>query len=110
MAEVERSWFQRTLAGADAPPIYYTEEDRDGDFDHVEDADPDEAFATWHAQIDRSRALAAAVPSLDAIGARERHGEKVSLRWIYVHMIEEYARHNGHADFLRERIDGVVGD
>ena len=51
-----------------------------------------------------------AAHELDAVGRRQRHGEDVSLRWILVHMIEEYARHNGHADLLRERIDGAVGD
>ncbi|HEU5470142.1 MAG TPA: DinB family protein [Actinophytocola sp.] len=109
MAEVERGWFQRTLAGTDAPPIYYTEADRDGDFDHVETADVDEAFATWQAQCERSREIVAGTPTLDATG-RNRHGREVSLRWILTHMIEEYARHNGHADLLRERLDGTVGE
>jgi uncharacterized damage-inducible protein DinB len=109
MAEVERGWFRRTLAGEDAPPLYYTKANPDDDFDRVDDADPDEAFAAWYAECDRARTLVAAVPSLDELAARTR-GEQISLRWILVHMIEEYARHNGHADFLRERIDGSVGD
>lgn len=110
MAEVERNWFRRVLAGEDAPPLFYTQADPDGDFDGVDSADPTEAFAAWHAECERARALAAAAPSLDTIGARLRGGKEVSLRWIMVHMIEEYARHNGHADFLRERLDGAVGD
>jgi len=110
MAEVERSWFQRALIGEDAPPIYYSDADPDGDFDNVDDADPEEAFATWRAECHRAREVAAGVPSLDTPAAREAHGRRVSLRWIFVHMIEEYARHNGHADLLRERIDGSVGD
>jgi uncharacterized damage-inducible protein DinB len=108
MADVERGWFRRTLSAEDVPPLYYSETDPDGDFDNVDDADPDEALATWRAECERARVLVAAVPSLDTLAARAR--DPISLRWILVHMIEEYARHNGHADFLRERIDGTVGD
>ncbi len=108
MAEVERSWFRRVLDGEDAPPRYYTDANPDGEFDDVDAADVAEAFAAWRADCERARELVAAAPSLDATGERRR--ERFSLRWILVHMIEEYARHNGHADLLRERIDGVVGD
>ncbi len=108
MAEVERSWFLRVLGGEDAPFRYFTEENRDGEFDDVANADVAEAFASWHADCARARELVAAAPSLDVTG--ERRGERFSLRWIITHMIEEYARHNGHADLLRERIDGAVGD
>ena len=110
MTEVERSWFRRTLTGEDIGPLYYSDADPDGDFNGVDDADPDEALATWRAECDYVRRLGAAVPSLDALAARTRGEERISLRWILVHMIEEYARHNGHADLLRERIDGSVGD
>jgi uncharacterized damage-inducible protein DinB len=108
MAEVERGWFRRTLAGEDAPPMSSGPGNEDGDFDDVDTADVDEGFATWRREIDAARAAAAAAPTLDHTGTRR--GEPVSLRWIYVHMIEEYARHNGHADLLRERIDGVTGE
>ena len=110
MAEVERSWFRRVLEGADAPPRWYDDDNPDGDFDDVDGADVDEAFSVWRAECDHARGAVASAPSLDAVGARLRHGEGVSLRWILVHMVEEYARHNGHADLLRERIDGSVGD
>jgi uncharacterized damage-inducible protein DinB len=110
MAEVERSWFQRTIAGTEAPPMYYSDADPDGDFDHVDDADPDEAFAAWREACDTARKILAGVSSLDDLATRQRQGESVSVRWIVVHMIEEYARHNGHADLLRECIDGVTGD
>lgn len=110
MAEVERNWFQRTIAGSDAPPIYYTAADRDGDFDHVDGADPDEAFATWRAQCEIAREVLAGVSSLDDFAAKQREGESVTVRWIMVHMIEEYARHNGHADLLRQCIDGATGE
>lgn len=109
MADVERGWFRRTLAGEDAPRIYSeTGEWDDSEFD-VADADVDEAFARWNEECERARQIVANTPSLDVSG-RQRLGNTVSLRWIMVHMIEEYARHNGHADFIRERIDGSVGD
>jgi uncharacterized damage-inducible protein DinB len=108
MTEVERHWFRRVIAREDAPPIYYTEEDPDGDFDNVADADPTEALINWQQECDRARRIAADAPSLDVTG--RRGDDDVSLRWVMVHMIEEYARHNGHADLLRECIDGSVGD
>ncbi|MBV9281901.1 MAG: DinB family protein [Chloroflexi bacterium] len=110
MAEVERGWFRWMIDGEDAPLLYCSDADPHGDFDRVDDADPAEVFAAWHAECDRARELLAAAPNLDVRAARERGGQPISLRWIIVHVIEEYARHNGHADFLRERIDGVVGD
>ncbi|MDQ6674037.1 MAG: DinB family protein [Chloroflexota bacterium] len=109
MTDVERHWFRNTLNGEDAPDLYSSEADPDGDFHGVGDADPGEAFAAWVAECDQARRLAAATPSLDTVGSGLRRGAEVSLRWILVHMIEEYARHNGHADFLREVIDGAVG-
>ncbi|WAP54538.1 DinB family protein [Streptomyces sp. S465] len=108
MAEVERSWFRRVLAQEDAPPIWYGEADPDGDF-HVTDGDTaQDAFATWREEIAKAKE-AAAGRSLDDVVTRPDRGD-YSLRWIYLHMIEEYARHNGHADLLRERIDGATGD
>jgi len=107
MAEVERHWFRRVLAGEDAPPMYYTDTDSDGEFDNVDTADVEEAFGTWRAECERSRAIVAA-RDLEQTG-RHPSGEEHSLRWILIHMIEEYSRHNGHADLLRERIDGAVG-
>jgi uncharacterized damage-inducible protein DinB len=110
MAEVERGWFRKALAGEDVPEIYCTEADRDGEFHNLEEADPAEAFATWRGECDQAREIVASTSSLDTLAALERRGKPVSLRLIMVHMIEEYARHNGHADLLRERIDGTVGD
>ncbi|MFE9642591.1 DinB family protein [Streptomyces sp. NPDC006365] len=111
MAEVERSWFRRVLVAEDAGPIYFTEEDRDGDF-HLSETDTwEEAYATWQAEIESARRNAARF-GLDDIseGKHLRTGQRFNLRWIYTHMIEEYARHNGHADLIRERIDGAIGD
>jgi uncharacterized damage-inducible protein DinB len=109
MAEVERGWFRRALANEDAPPHYYSDDDPDGDFDHVDTADVAEAFATWRAECAHARAVLALFSNLDAMGRDETRPGRPSVRWVLVHMIEEYARHNGHADLLREVIDGVVG-
>jgi len=109
MADVERAWFRRVLAREDAPPIHYGPDDPDGDFDNVDTASAAEAFATWRAEVEHARELVAAQPDLEVTGVSQRTGKTVSLRWILVHMIEEYARHNGHADILRERIDGSKG-
>jgi uncharacterized protein DUF664 len=73
----------------------------------LDDADWESDLAAWQAECQHSREAAAA-HSLDDTG-RIRSGEPCSLRWIYVHMIEEYARHNGHADLIRELTDGAVG-
>ena len=109
MGEVERSWFRRVLSGEQAPPRYYSDENPDGDFDDVADAVVADAFGYWRDECAHARERVAAAPSLDVTGTG-RQGEGYSLRWIMVHMIEEYARHNGHADLLRERIDGTTGD
>ena len=117
MTDVERGWFRRVLGGEDAPDLYSSPEDRDGDFDGVgrDPAGPDTVateFARFAAELDASRVIADGFDSLDALGrGRTRaSGDRVSVRWVYLHMLEEYARHNGHADLLRERIDGVTGD
>jgi uncharacterized damage-inducible protein DinB len=109
MADVERGWFRRTLAGEDVPRIYSPLEDMEAGFRDVAEANVAEAFATWRAECAAARQAEAAAASLDVIGV-QRDGTRLSLRWIMVHMIEEYARHNGHADLLRERIDGATGD
>ncbi|MFW0783630.1 DinB family protein [Gordonia sp. CPCC 206044] len=109
MAEVERNWFRRVLTGERVAPIYDPQADPDGPdggFAVAEGATLRDALTTWQAEITRSRELCAARSLTDTGSIR---GQAVSLRWIYVHMIEEYARHNGHADLLRERIDGMTG-
>ncbi|OPF74691.1 Mini-circle protein [Streptomyces antioxidans] len=108
MAEVERSWFRRVLDQQDIGPIWYSDEDPDGEF-HLTDEDaPEAAFAIWREEIAKAD-RAAAGRSLDDVVSRPDRGD-YNLRWIYLHMIEEYARHNGHADLIRERIDGATGD
>lgn len=108
LADVERSWMRRVIGGENAPPIFYSDVDIDGDFDNLDSADVDDVFAIWLSEIARADEIVAAVGSLDEV--RRRRGRDISVRWILFHMVEEYARHNGHADLLRERIDGVTGE
>ena len=103
MAEVERNWFRRRLAGQDAPPRYGGD---DAEFDGAV-PDPEvvaEAWSAWRSEVAFAERFVAEAPDLDLTGS-----DGTVLREVLVHMIEEYARHNGHADFLRERIDGRVG-
>jgi Protein of unknown function (DUF664) len=109
LTEVEQYWFTTVLTGHEAPEPYSSTDNPDGDFD---DATADGAaadLARYYAELDTARAHAAAVTDLDAPVVGERKGEQLNLRWIYLHLIEEYARHLGHADLLRECLDGVTG-
>lgn len=108
LSGAERWWFRTQFAGEDVPMLYYSDEDPDQDFDSL-DGDVEEAFAVWRAECERSRQITAAAASLDETGIRRSTGEPISLRRIMVDMIAEYARHIGHADLLRERIDGRTG-
>jgi uncharacterized damage-inducible protein DinB len=106
LAEVERHWFRRAMAGQDAPQLYCTALDRDGDWNGAV-ADPavvDDAWRAWRAEVAFAERFVADRTDLGAPGP-----SGVPLRDVLVHMIEEYARHCGHADLLRERIDGRVG-
>jgi uncharacterized damage-inducible protein DinB len=109
MSEVERSWFRRRLAGLEIGQVYCDDDHPDADFDDVDTADAPADFATFAREVDLACEVAAG-RSLDDRFVHPRLGVEMDLRWIYLHMIEEYARHNGHADLLRERIDGVTGD
>ena len=106
MAEVERNWFRRVLLCEAELPHIYDPDRNDLDLAPLDEADWAADLAIWQGEIDASR-RAAAPRSLDDMGIRR--GARVSLRWIYNHMIEEYARHNGHADLIRELVDGAVG-
>jgi uncharacterized damage-inducible protein DinB len=109
MAEVERGWFRHCLLGEDVPELYSETE-----FSGVDTAAAGEAFRIFEEECQLSRQAVAAAPDLEAFSRAERRRDGVlhrfTLRWIMVHMIEEYARHNGHADLLRERIDGATGE
>ncbi|MEU7619748.1 DinB family protein [Micromonospora rifamycinica] len=109
LGEVESWWFRENFAGQQVDYPYYTPDDPDADFD-VSHADAEADLATYRRQVELARATAAG-RSLDEtfteVGPKQR---TFSLRWVYLHLIEEYARHNGHADLLRERLDGVTGE
>ena len=116
MSEVERNWFQRWFIKADAPSIYCSDDDPDEDRDMHPGPDDTlaNALAVFHREVEVSRQIAAsATPDAKAahIGESEHWaGFQPNLRWILIHMVDEYARHCGHADLIRERLDGVVGD
>jgi hypothetical protein len=115
LAEEERRAFRKVMAGQDAPRLFCSATDRDGDFDG---AVPDPqvvagAWDAWRAEVDFAQRFVADSPSLDITG-KERSGigpgeGPISLREVMLSMIHEYARHLGHADLLRERIDGRIG-
>jgi uncharacterized damage-inducible protein DinB len=110
MADVERNWFRRVMAQADAPPLYWSEDIADADWLGAV-ADPavvDDAWRAWRDEVAFAEKFVADSPDLGLKGIN-RDGTSIVLREVLVHMIEEYARHCGHADLLRERIDGRVG-
>ena len=108
MADVERSWFRARLDGEPVEPLYSSADDPDGDFDNVDTADIDEAFERWREECERATEIATRL-DLDATGRVAETGRVMSLRWTLAHMIDEYSRHNGHADLLRQVIDGATG-
>lgn len=108
MAEVERTWFRRVINGEDIPLVWSAEGDFQVAYDASE-ADGAEAFDAWQTEVAHARRIEREAASLDVTGYQPRWGEHVSLRLVMLHLIHEYARHNGHADFLREAIDGTVG-
>ncbi|MDT0266846.1 DinB family protein [Streptomyces sp. DSM 44915] len=108
LAEVERAWFRRTINREEVPLVWSDS----GDFQvayQAEGATRATAFAAWREEVAAARRIEEAAPSLDLTAPHARTGEPVSLRLVMLHLIHEYARHNGHADLLREAIDGSVG-
>lgn len=117
MAYVEDHWFQRAFADEPAAHPWDTVDwsaDRDWDWHSAADDSPDQLLAIWQAAIERSRAHVARALAGRGLDERARQdvfdGDPPNLRWILLHMIEEYARHNGHADLLREAVDGETGE
>jgi uncharacterized damage-inducible protein DinB len=108
MAEVERAWFRRVFEDNDAPMVWSEEIDFQAAYD-ASASTRAEAFAAWEAEVENSRRIEREAESLDLAGHQPRWGEDVSLRMVMMHVPLEYGRHNGHADFLREGIDGTVG-
>ncbi len=112
LTEVERQWANNVIAGQDLAPLYFTDAHPDGDFEDLSSTPTAEVFAAWKRQQKESDRILGDIASLDELRVRQRRSgeETVSVRWILVHLVEEYARHVGHADFLRELIDGVTGE
>jgi hypothetical protein len=106
-ADVERGWAKRGFAGMVAEPLFYSEEDPDGDFHPPPEATLAEALEALRAEAEDADAIYRGA-NLDDLEKHERGF--YSLRWILIHLIEEYARHLGHADLVREAIDGQIGD
>ena len=110
MTDVERAWFRIRSAGEPGLGLRYsTGEFPDGDFDFAGPSGAEADLAAYREECELARAAMVGRP-LDGTFFHERDQVTIDLRWVYLHMIEEYARHNGHADLLRERIDGVTGD
>ncbi|WP_107055710.1 DinB family protein [Streptomyces sp. NRRL F-5135] len=108
MAEVERAWFRRAFEDNDAPMVWSDTIDFQAAYD-ASASTRAEAFAAWEAEVANSRRVEREAASLDLAGYQPRWGKEVSLRMVMTHVLLEYGRHNGHADFLREGIDGTVG-
>lgn len=109
LTEVEHSWFVRRIARHDEPFLFRTEADQDAEFRIESDETTDSIVAGYLAACDSAREIMNNVDSLDSTYEHERHGT-MSVRWTITHMIEETARHNGHADIIRELIDGEIGE
>ena len=117
LAYVEDSWFNRMLHDRDPHPPWDTVDwkaDRDWDWHSAAEDSPEQLLELWEETVERSRSQvgeALADAGLDQLARRSwPDGRAPSLRWIMVHMIEEYSRHNGHADLLRESVDGETGE
>jgi uncharacterized damage-inducible protein DinB len=111
MAHVERVWFKIRCARLDVPKLYQTEDDPDGDFNGAvpDPAVVEDAWARWQEEVAFAEQYVEECKDLSTTYSNPRDGSLFSMRELLVHMIEEYARHNGHADLLRERIDGRIG-
>ncbi|GII75053.1 hypothetical protein Sru01_00350 [Sphaerisporangium rufum] len=115
LAGVERWYFQAVIADDWRGSLYTATGDADEDFNNVAAATGAATLALWREQVERSRRITAERP-LDAVGTvpaggdHPTAGRSYTLRWVLVHMIDEYARHNGHADLIREAIDGTAGE
>ncbi|MYX18343.1 DUF664 domain-containing protein [Streptomyces sp. SID8374] len=108
MAEVERAWFRRTFEDHEAPMVWSEKVDFQAAYD-ASASNRVEAFTAWEAEVETSRRIEREAGSLALAGYQPRWGEEVSLRMVMVHVLLEYGRHNGHADLLREGVDGTVG-
>ncbi|MCX5411020.1 DinB family protein [Streptomyces sp. NBC_00059] len=108
MAEVERAWFRRVFEDNEAPMVWSDRIDFQAAYD-ASASTREEAFGAWEAEVENSRRIERAAASLDLTGFQPRWEKEVSLRMVMTHVLLEYGRHNGHADLLREGVDGTVG-
>jgi Protein of unknown function (DUF664) len=109
MTEVERAWFRRRFVGDGSAPVYFTPERPDGDLEVDAAMSIADAIAAWRAEIELCDQILDGASDLGQVASVPTHsGAYPNMRWILVHMIEEYARHCGHADLIRERIDGAT--
>jgi hypothetical protein len=109
LAGCERWWFRQQFAGEQLPELFLTDDDPDQDFGAL-DGDVEEALQVWRDECAAARQVVDAATTLDDTGVRISTGEPIALRWVMLRMITEYARHDGHADLLREAIDGATGE
>jgi uncharacterized damage-inducible protein DinB len=109
LTDVERYWFRVVFDGEADVVSYGTDESPDDDFNDLDSAPVDEVFARWRGEQAHAAKLADRATSLDQLAVLPGRKGPPSLRWILTHMVEEYARHNGHADLLREGVDGATG-
>jgi len=114
LAVVERWWFRQNFAGLELPDLFSFDRNPDAEFDDVDDADAAADFARYAEEVELARQVVAGAGLDDTFRSAthplvDRPPMEINLRWVFLNMIEEYARHNGHADLLRERIDGVTG-
>ena len=109
LTEVEYGWFCEWLDGQPERSLYLTPDDPNGDFDNLESQPVFDVWVAYHAQVAESRRILSTFDKADEM-ARGRGDRPRNVRWVALHMIEEYARHNGHADLLREAIDGATGE
>ncbi|MEU9155913.1 DinB family protein [Streptomyces sp. NPDC048417] len=108
LAEVERAWFRRVFEDHEAPMVWSDKVDFQAAYD-ASGSTREEAFTAWEAEVETSRRIEREAASLDQAGYQPRWQEEVSLRMVMTHVLLEYGRHNGHADLLREGVDGTVG-
>jgi len=109
LTDVEYGWFAEWLDDQPEKTIYYTDDDPDGDFDNLDAHPVTEVWATYHEVVAESRRILQTYSDGGEM-ARGNRGRPRNVRWVLTHMVEEYARHNGHADLLREAIDGSTGE
>ena len=108
LTDVERAWLREVTGETRVEALYWGKPDRDSDFDDISAGDAERDYNAYIAELELCRAAQA--KALDATVVDPENGEKFTFRWILIHLIEEYARHNGHADLIREAIDGATGE